>query len=228
MTTSTSFLPAPPVRRRAARGSGGVLAAAGAVTLVLAVAGCASPSSSPATGPSATAPAAPAAASSASEEPQPTAAETPLKASSTHLRIQDVGLDLPVLPLTPRGGVINPPTLREGYWIQPYGSPGPHPDDTVYIAAHSWSRGDAAFNPLMDRAAQRSTLHVGDDVELDTPRGTVHYAVTATHTYVKGQLPTASAVWEQHPGRLVLITCFQRADGGRSTDNLVITAEAAP
>jgi hypothetical protein len=33
-------------------------------------------------------------------------------------------------------------------------------------------------------------------------------------------------VWEAHPGRLVLITCFQRGGGRASTENLVVFAES--
>jgi hypothetical protein len=33
-------------------------------------------------------------------------------------------------------------------------------------------------------------------------------------------------VWERVPGRLVLITCFQRAGGRAATENLVVVAEA--
>lgn len=159
-------------------------------------------------------------------QPTPEPTPTPLRSSSVHLVVDEVGLDLPVLPTTPRGGVINPPTLREAYWIEPYGEPGPDADNTVYIAAHSWSGGDAAFNPLMDVADRRSAVQPGDDVEVSTPSGTTRYTVTSAERYAKGALPGASEVWEAHPGRLVLITCFQHDDGRASTENLVITAEA--
>jgi hypothetical protein len=60
-----------------------------------------------------------------------------------------------------------------------------------------------------------------------TPSGTAAYTVASTHRYGKDELPGATEVWEVSPGRLVLITCFQRADGREATENLVVVAEAA-
>ena len=59
-----------------------------------------------------------------------------------------------------------------------------------------------------------------------TPTGTVRYSVTSTHRYAKDALPDAGEIWEVSPGRLVLITCFQRADGSVATENLVVVAES--
>ena len=59
-----------------------------------------------------------------------------------------------------------------------------------------------------------------------TPTGTVRYAVQSTHRYAKDALPDADEVWEASPGRLVLVTCFQRADGTLATENLVVVAES--
>ena len=204
-----------------------VLAACGATAIAASLTG--SPAPAPAAAPPPVTAAATPAEPAPAEEPQPTPepTPTPLKSSSVHLVVDDVGLDLPVLPTTPRRGVINPPTLREAYWIEPYGEPGPDADNTVYIAAHSWAAGDAAFNPLIDVAGQDSAVQPGDEVEVSTPSGTTRYTVTGAERYAKGALPGASEVWEAHPGRLVLITCFQHDDGRASTENLVITAETA-
>jgi hypothetical protein len=60
-----------------------------------------------------------------------------------------------------------------------------------------------------------------------TPTGTVRYTVQSTRRYAKDALPDADEVWEVSPGRLVLITCFQRADGRKATENLVVVAEAS-
>lgn len=57
-----------------------------------------------------------------------------------------------------------------------------------------------------------------------TPNGTFRYTVERTERYGKDELAAAAEVWEASPGRLVLITCFQRADGRASTENLVVFA----
>ncbi|MGY1593059.1 class F sortase [Geodermatophilus sp. SYSU D00708] len=167
------------------------------------------------------------------EPPQPvlpaegTALPTP--SSPVHLLIPRVGLDLPVLPLTPRGGVINPPTLTAAYWIQPYENPAgtaEQADNTLYVAAHSTGTGDHGFDPLLTPDHAGSTLAAGDVVEVRTPEGTVHYTVQRTERYAKDELPGATEVWEASPGRLVLITCFQRGGGRASTENMVVFAEA--
>ena len=160
--------------------------------------------------------------------PQPTADAALEVDADIRLRVPSVGLDLPVHALEPDGGAINPPTMTDAYWIAPYGEPGAGgsaPDNTVYIAAHSWSRGEAAFDPLLDADFEGGAVELGDAVEVETPSGTATYEVTQVRRYGKDALPGAEEVWEVHPGRLVLITCFQREDGRRSTENLVVTAE---
>ena len=132
--------------------------------------------------------------------PPPTrTAPAPPPASDVRLRVPSVGLDLPVLPLTPRGGVIDRPTMAGAYWIEPYGDPGgpgQPADNTLYIAGHSWTRGAAAFNALMAGAG----VGVGAVVSVDTPAGTVDYTVTGTETYAKHELPGAADVWAIVPG----------------------------
>jgi hypothetical protein len=168
------------------------------------------------------------AAASATAPPTTTAARyTP--SSSVHLFIPAVHLDLPLLALTPRTGVIDPPTLTAGYWIEPYGEPVADPKkatNTLYIAAHSARRGHDGFDPLLAADHQGSALVAGDAIQVRTPDGTATYTVERTQRYEKNTLPGATDVWESHPGRLVLITCFIRADGRPATENLVVFATA--
>ena len=177
---------------------------------------------------SAPAPAPPTVIAPTTEPPVPTPSEKPAaapRASSVRLEVPSVGLDVPVLPYTPRGGVIDPPSMVDGYWVQPYGEPGTEPDNTVYIAGHSWTKGAAAFNALMpgDHGAGVST---GDVVTVQTPGGSVDYTVSRTERYDKDDLPDATDVWTVMPGRLVLITCFVD-DAGRTTDdNFIVFAES--
>ncbi|WP_448638308.1 class F sortase [Geodermatophilus sp. URMC 63] len=153
----------------------------------------------------------------------------PTPSSDVHVRVPAVGLDLPVLPLTPRAGVINPPTLTAAYWIEPYGSPvgsAGEADNTLYLAAHSTGTGDYGFDTLVDDGASGSSLIPGDVVEVSTPEGTVDYTVERTERVAKGELPDAADVWEAVPGRLVLVTCFQRDTTHAATENLVVFARS--
>ncbi len=164
---------------------------------------------------------------SPSPMPSPTARHTP--SSSVRLVIPSVDLDLPLLALTPRRGVIDPPLLTAGYWIEPYGTPVGAADqavNTLYIAAHSAGAGGDGFDPLLTADHRGSALEGGDRVDVRTATGTVTYTVERTQRYGKNALADAAEVWESVPGRLVLITCFQRADGRASTENLVVFAES--
>lgn len=159
--------------------------------------------------------------------PTPTARYTP--SSATRLVVPSVGLDLPLLSLSPRRGVIDPPLLTAGYWIEPYGAPVGAPGEatnTLYIAAHSAGSGDDGFDPLLTADHRGSAVAAGDTVEVSTPQGAVTYTVERTERYAKDRLADAAEVWEAVPGRLVLITCFQRADGREATENLVVFAQS--
>jgi sortase (surface protein transpeptidase) len=156
--------------------------------------------------------------------PTPAASEAP-RGSSVRLEVPSVGLAVGVLPLTPKAGVIDPPTMADSYWVEPYGEPGGASDNTVYIAGHSWTRGAAAFNALMP-GDHGEGVSAGDVVEVQSPGGSVDYTITRTELYDKDALPDATDVWTVAPGRLVLITCFVD-DGGRATDdNFVVFAES--
>ena len=167
------------------------------------------------------------------EEAQPTlppeGVALPTPSSDVHVAIPALDVDLPVLPLSPRNGAINPPTLTAAYWLDPYGDPvgsAEEADNTLYLAAHSTGTGEYGFDPLMEPDGGGSTLEAGDVIEVSTPQGTVEYTVERTERYAKGELPGATEVWEASPGRLVLITCFQRGGGRASTENLVVVAES--
>ena len=179
--------------------------------------------------PSATAPATsgPRAEAAGTATPSPVARYTP--SSDVRLVVPSLGMDLPLLGMTPPGDTIDPPLLTAGYWIEPYGAPmgdAAEAANTLYVAAHSAGYGDDGFDPLIADDGAGSTLAAGDVVEVRTSTGTVRYTVQSTHRYGKDELPGAADVWEVSPGRLVLVTCFQRADGREATENLVVVAEA--
>jgi hypothetical protein len=219
-----------PGRRTAAAAAVAALGIAGGTLLAVGLADGGQPAS--ATG-SADPVAAAAPAAPVDEPPQPTlpppGTTLPTPSSDVHVTIPAVDLDLPVLPHTPRGGTINPPTLTAAYWIQPYGEPvgvAEQADNTLYLAAHSTGTGEYGFDPLMQTDGGGSTLQAGDVIEVSTPQGTADYTVERTERYAKGALDDATEVWEAAPGRLVLITCFQDGAGRASTENLVVFARS--
>jgi len=218
-----------PGRRTAAVAAVAALGIAGGTVLAVGLTGSAQPAA--ATGSSD--PVAAAAAPAHEEPPQPTlppeGTTLPTPSSDVHVTIPAIDLDLPVLPHTPRGGAINPPTLTAAYWIQPYGEPvgaAGQADNTIYLAAHSTGTGEYGFDPLMETDGGGGTLEAGDVIEVSTPQGTADYTVERTERYAKGELDDATEVWEAVPGRLVLITCFQRGAGRAATENLVVFAES--
>jgi hypothetical protein len=167
------------------------------------------------------------AASTSASPTTPVARYTP--SSSVHLVIPSVGVDLPLLALTPKDGVIDPPLLTAGYWIAPYGGPVAEPrkaTNTLYIAAHSAGRGHDGFDPLLATAEGGSSLAAGAVVEVRTPDGTARYTVDGSRLIEKADLPKDRDVWTATPGRLVLITCFQRHDARLADQNLVVFAHA--
>jgi hypothetical protein len=216
-------------RRRIALAVAAVLALTGALVLLAGLtAGRGEAALHPASSaPTATATSGPRAEAPGTAAPSPAARYTP--SSDVRLVVPSLGMDLPLLPMTPSGDTINPPLLTAGYWIEPYGSPvgdAAEATNTLYVAAHSAGHGDDGFDPLIADDGTGSTLASGDVVEVRTPTGTVRYAVQSTRRYAKVALPDADEVWEVSPGRLVLITCFQRADGRKATENLVVVAQA--
>ena len=86
--------------------------------------------------------------------------------------------------------------------------------------------GDDGFDPLLTADHRGSALTAGDVIAVETPRGTVSYTVERTERYGKNALAAADDVWEAHPGRLVLITCFQHTDGRATTENFVVFAQS--
>jgi sortase (surface protein transpeptidase) len=163
-----------------------------------------------------------------SASPHPSVSPAPSGvAPPVRIQVPAVGLDAAVVPITPAGGELDPPRLDRAYWIESYGSPGPDATNTVYLAGHSVDRGTAVFDPLFDQERQTALVKSGDEVTITTDAGAVTYVVDETQRYPKSELANEAEVWRIVPGRLVLITCFQRNGGGRSTDNLVVYANRA-
>jgi hypothetical protein len=76
---------------------------------------------------------------------------------------------------------------------------------------------------LIDDVAERARIAPGAVIEV----AGVDYAVGSSRAVPKGALPDDAAVWADTPGRLIVITCLQRADGSPSRDDMVIEATRA-
>lgn len=143
------------------------------------------------------------------------------------LRIQapELGLNVPVVSSgLAADRKFNPPSNVLAYWIRDYGIAGPEAKNTLYLAAHSWNRGYAAFNPLMDQKSGTPTAHTGQSFVVQTSTGDYRYTVTSVADYVKSGIVNEPDLWKVVPGRLVLVTCFQLNDAGTNR-NLVVYAQ---
>ncbi len=153
-------------------------------------------------------------------------AAPPIPGQPVALSIPSVGLTTSVRSMTVEpGGSVDPPGPRYAYWLAPYGTAGPQATNTVYIAGHTFRRGGAVFNPLLDVAHEQSAVTVGAEIEIQTQEGVYSYTVTAVERYDKVSVDQQSELWKQVPGRLVIVTCFQYDSGQASTQNLVVFAQ---
>lgn len=151
---------------------------------------------------------------------QPPVADQPLR-----IQAPELGLDVPVVAskLTADRS-FNPPSNVVAYWMRDYGIAGPNAKNTVYLAAHSWNNGYAAFNPLMDQKSGSSTAKAGQKILLQTAAGQYRYSVTSVADYAKSGISDEPEMWKVVPGKLVLVTCFQLNDAGANR-NLVVYAQ---
>lgn len=149
----------------------------------------------------------------------------PLPGQPLRIAIPAVGLDAPVGAMTvAAGGAVDPPTARSAYWLTGYGSPDDSAN-TVYLAGHTYRRGSAVFNPLLDVPHSAAAVHPGDTITLTTAAASVEYAITAVDRYDKATVEQQAELWRRVPGRLVLVTCFQYDGGTSSQQNLVVYAQ---
>lgn len=156
----------------------------------------------------------------------PSAAETKAmnvqQKPGIRLRVPTVGLDVPFAELSMVDGAINPPGFNRAYLVRNLGTTIADPaSGTVYVVMHSVRGGGTGpGNYLIDTRTGTSTLRPGATITI----GDLHYTVTGSSAVTKTALPHEEAIWANTPGRLVMITCLQKPDGGASVDNMVITA----
>ena len=146
-------------------------------------------------------------------------------APPTSLEIPALGFAAPVATLASAGEtVLNPPTASDAYWLSDFGEPGVGSDNTVYLIGHASADGRAVFDPLVDRAAGRSSLLPGDEIVVHTETGAVVYEVVTSERREKSALADWELLWNAAPGRLVLITCLFDSAGSTVSDNVVVFA----
>lgn len=127
------------------------------------------------------------------------------------------GLTAKVIPYQPEGDVLDPPDMVNAYWVTERGTPGTASSDTVYVIGHTWRKGDAVFDALQH-------VQEGQEITLTVDGQQLRYRVDDTVRYLKNEVYDTDEVWRIVPGRLILISCFLRDDGQRSTENFVVYA----
>ncbi len=143
------------------------------------------------------------------------------------VEIPAIGFDAEVRAFAGNGAPsLVPPDADHVHWLEEYGLPGAGSENTVYVIGHTSADGRAVFDPLVDRAAQRSTVLPGDEIRIENEAGLVSYDVVAVERHDRRSLADIENVWKPVPGRLVLITCFFESQSDAVSDNLVIFARA--
>lgn len=154
--------------------------------------------------------------------PVSTVPATPaVPATPTRLILPGIGVDAPIEPvgLLPTGGLAVPDNPRVLGWWQS----GAHPDSatgTVVIDGHVDTAGGGAGALFF-----LSRLSPGQQIVLDTDRGSRHYIVSALRSYAKADLP-GEVFATTGRARLTLITCGGAFDRHthQYTDNIVVYA----
>ncbi|MCB9407616.1 MAG: class F sortase [Tetrasphaera sp.] len=158
--------------------------------------------------------------------PVPPSKSRAIDSGQGRLIVPSVGLNVPLGALDEVDGEITPPGFTSAYLVRNLGTTiGKASSGTVYLVTHSL-RGGAIGpgNYLIDVDRGTGSLAPGAIVEVSGLR----YAITQSQSITKAQLPHAKTIWANTPGRLVLITCLQRSEGGPSIDNMVFTGTLLP
>lgn len=138
--------------------------------------------------------------------------------------IEQVGMDVPLASMRVPNGVINPPGFTKAYVIRNFGVGNVNKAEqgTVFVTMHSVKRGFAPGNYFIDVGKEYSKVKPGFLVEVSGK----DYVVKKNMLVRKTKLKNTAEVWEDTPGKLVIITCIQLPRGmGSSAHNLVTFAE---
>lgn len=146
----------------------------------------------------------------------------------TSVTIPAIDYVAPVAPMeVGEETILDPPTADEIFWLEDFSLPGTGSENTVYLIGHTSTSGFAVFDPLVNRAEQKTTVLPGDEIIVATEQGSVPYEVVATERHDQTALSDLEDVWTNEPGRLVLITCFFAAESDIASDNMVLFARQA-
>ncbi|ANH39774.1 Sortase family protein [Nocardioides dokdonensis FR1436] len=135
------------------------------------------------------------------------------------LRIPDLGVDAPVLPVKAPGRVLVPPRDPQqlGWWADG-ARPGAE-SGSALLVGHTVNGGGGALDDL-------ETLDAGARVRVRADGTVLDYEVSTVQVYSKGRIARdAQRLFSQEaPGRLVLLTC-EDWDGSGYLSNVVVVAE---
>ena len=136
------------------------------------------------------------------------------------LHVPKVGLNARMRSMNVVRGVINPPSLYSAYRVRGYGKATPDSKKMTVVAMHS-IRGvnSVPGTKLINVSKGTSRVGPGDDVYVLGQR----YKIYRVDYPKKVSAPKKHDLWDDKPGKLLLITCLQRPSG-RSIKNVFIQA----
>ncbi|WP_432478448.1 class F sortase [Nocardioides sp. GXQ0305] len=137
------------------------------------------------------------------------------------IRIPDLDVDAPVVPIAAPGGVLTPPADPQvlGWWAD--GARPGEQQGSALLTGHTVSTGGGALDDLEE-------LTEGDAIRVRSARTETPYAVDTVQILDKGDLAVrAEKLFDQQvAGRLVVVTC-EDWDGEEYLSNVVVTASPA-
>ena len=137
-------------------------------------------------------------------------------------RVPDLKLAVPLWAVNDVNGTMNPPGYREAYWVRNRGvAPEVAETGTVFIITHTVRGGRGPGNYFIDVPSQTVTL--GEHSLIHVRDRTYQY--TTSELVLKTAIGGRFDIWEDIPGRLVIITCWLNKQGTLDPHNLVIYAD---
>ena len=120
-------------------------------------------------------------------------------------------------------GLMNPPNFTSVFLIrnQSAGSLERAAEGTIFMVTHAVYGGRAPGNLLQSR--QQTLLKPGDEILVNGLR----YLFTEARIIPKTELGSHADIWDNEPGRLIIVTCQVRAEGGIAINNMVLIAHLA-
>lgn len=134
--------------------------------------------------------------------------------------VPSLNVDVPIGSINEVNGVMNPPNFTSVFWIRNRGvSIDNAAQGTVYMVAHAVYGGKAPGNLLQQN--QQVSLNPGDIIKVNDKV----YKYVETQIIPKTEIGDHDDLWTDDPGRLILVTCQVRAEGGIAVNNMVIIAQ---